>query len=288
MVSVDGLGSMYVDEELMPALTYLIRHGAATLNARTELELTDTLPNHTGMITGRPVEPAIGGHGVTWNTDDPRKVPPGVDSVFSVIDESGGSSAVFVGKTKFEMWDRSWPDAVDRFVINADQPALVDAAIAEVASAGRELTFLHIAGPDAAGHAYGWGSDAYDAAVAEADRAIFEIASTIENDPELRREVVLVVTADHGGVPRNKVHGIPTIPANYTVPFVIWGRGIVAGDLYQLNPEYADPGRGRPDYAGPQPVRNGDVANLVTDLLDLGPVPGSQFDAAHDLTVANP
>jgi hypothetical protein len=35
-------------------------------------------------------------------------------------------------------------------------------------------------------------------------------------------------------------------------------------------------------------VRNGDVANLATDLLGLGPVPGSELDAEQDLTVTTP
>ena len=30
-------------------------------------------------------------------------------------------------------------------------------------------------------------------------------------------------------------------------------------------------------------MRNGDLANLVTELLGLGPVPGSELDAGQDL-----
>ena len=57
-------------------------------------------------------------------------------------------------------------------------------------------------------------------------------------------------------------------------------------DLYALNPGYRDPGRRRSSHATRrQPVRNGDVANLVTDLLGLEPVGGSQLDAQQDLDV---
>ena len=34
-----------------PNLHKIIRQGASTLNARTEQEMTITLPNHTGMVT---------------------------------------------------------------------------------------------------------------------------------------------------------------------------------------------------------------------------------------------
>jgi hypothetical protein len=64
---------------------------------------------------------------------------------------------------------------------------------------------------------------------------------------------------------------------------VVWGPGVTADDLYDLNPDYADPGRKRTTYAGAQPVRNGDVANLATDLLGLTKVPGSELDAGQDL-----
>ena len=67
----------------------------------------------------------------------------------------------------------------------------------------------------------------------------------------------------------------------------VWGNGVGPGtDLYDLNPDYADPGRDRMSYDGVQPVRNGMVANLVLDLLGLPAVPGSEHDAAQDLDVS--
>lgn len=47
------------------------RHqGARTPNARTAVEATRTMPNHTSMLTGRRVDTDLGGHGVTFNTDN--------------------------------------------------------------------------------------------------------------------------------------------------------------------------------------------------------------------------
>ncbi|KAA1427558.1 alkaline phosphatase family protein [Nocardioides antri] len=286
VISVDGLGSPWVSQESTPTLATLLAQGAGTLNARTAVEKTVTLPNHTGMVTGRRVDAASGGHGVTWNHTSSGSVAPGTESVFTVIDEADGTSAVFAGKAKFEMWGRAWPGAIDELVIKKRQPALVTAAIRELRNDDHhDLVLLHLAGPDSAGHDSGWGSPSYVDAVTRADADVERVVSAILGDDDLAEDVVLVVTADHGGLPGTAGHSDTSRPVNYTIPFVVWGPGIQAGDLYTLNPDYEDPGTGQPAYDEPPPVRNGDVANLVTDLLGLGPVPGSEFDAGHELDV---
>lgn len=285
VISVDGLGSRWVTSSTTPAITTLLAQGAGTLNARTEVEKTVTLPNHTGMVTGVRVNAAQGGHGVTWNHTSRRSVAPGTSSVFSTIAAAGGSSSVFVGKDKFEMWGRAWPGTIAPLVIDEDQPALVHKAIDRLRAADDDLVFLHLAGPDSAGHAAGWGSPAYLAAVKEADADIGAVVSAVSGDPDLGEEVVVIVTADHGGLPGRTEHLDRTRPEDFTIPFAVWGAGVGQGDLYSLNPDYRDPGTTQPGYSGPQPVRNGDVANLVTDLLDLPAVQGSELDAAHDLDV---
>lgn len=285
VISVDGLASYAVTRAQMPVLTRLRTEGAGTLNARTAVEKTVTLPNHTGMVTGRKVDAAADGHGVTWNVTNTRNVRAGVPSVFSVIHAAGGQSAVFTGKGKFRMWKRSWPGTVDRFAVKADLPALTDAVLTDLAAQRRDLTFFHIAAPDVAGHATGWDSLTYDAAVTASDAALGKVVEAVTADPELASETIIVVTADHGGPPGLKDHGDATALVNFQVPFVVWGPGVAAKDLYALNPDYADPGDAQPSYDGPQPVRNAAVANLVTGLLGLDPVPGSQVDAGQDLDV---
>jgi len=54
-----------------------------------------------------------------------------------------------------------------------------------------------------------------------------------------------------------------------------------------MNPTYRDPGSSNPGYAG-RPIRNSLVANLVTKMLRLPPVPGSRLARAQDLTVLSP
>lgn len=286
VVSVDGLASWAVTPDATPAIAELLAAGAGTLNARTAYEQTVTLPNHTSMVTGERIDAGAGGHGVDWNTERAGRAAPGVSSVFSVVDAAGGTSAVLAGKSKFATWDRSWPGTIDDLVIAGDESALTDRALAEVRE-GTDLTFLHLRGPDLAGHLTGWGSAPYDAAVAAADAEIGRLVEAIAGDPDLADEMVVVVTADHGGMPGTRHHEDPAAPADYTIPFVAWGAGVAMGDLYDLDPDYADPGSGRPSYDGPQPVRNGDVANLVTAVLGLPAVPGSEIGSDQDLDVGN-
>ena len=74
--------------------------------------------------------------------------------------------------------------------------------------------------------------------------------------------------------------------AHFRIPFLAWGDGVRAGDLYDLNDDYKKPGRKRPSYAKPkQPVRNAAVGNLALDLLGLGAIPRSEVDADQDLDV---
>ena len=293
-VSVDGLNPDAIRElgrEGAPTLHRLIRQGASTMNARTSRELTITLPNHTGMVTGRRIDASRGGHGVTWNDD--RREPPtvqaaaghAVSSAFKVIDTEVRDTALFASKTKFSLFDRSWPGAVDKYRYREDNAALVRLVRRDLVDHPRAFTFLHLSAPDVAGHAYGFMSPRYLDAVRATDRRLGRILTTLDNHPEIKNSLDLVLTADHGGPRRTHHHDDPTLRANYRVPFVVWGPGVSKGaNLYSLNPDYANPGRERTRYGdAQQPIRNGMVANLVTDLLGLGPVPGSEFDANQDL-----
>lgn len=292
VISVDGLNPTALKrlgKARTPALHRLMREGAGTLNARSAVEMTVTLPNHTSMVTGRRIAAADGGHGVTWNDNLTKRTVQEaaggpVSSVFTVIDDAGGQSAVFAGKSKFGLFARSWPAAVDRWTYDEDVVALTRKARADLVQRERELTFLHLSSPDLAGHRSGFMSPAYLRAVAATDRQVNKLLTAIDRHPDLAEGLTVVLTADHGGDRRG--HGNPTRLGSYRIPFLTWGAGVEHGDLYALNPQRRDPGKRRPSYdAARQPVRNGDVANLVTSLLGLAAVPGSQLGAEQDLEV---
>lgn len=291
VISIDGLNPDAINVRRTPAIVRLKRNGASTYNARTEHESTRTLPNHTGMVTGRRVQRTTGGHGVTWNDSrlTPRTVQRAaghsVASVFTVLDDHRRSAALFVSKEKLRIFDRSWGAGVDRFTRRIDNHRLMTLAIQDLVARRRGLTFVHLSAPDAVGHARGFMSAAYLRAVSRTDAEVGRLVGALDRRPGLKQDVAVVLTADHGG--RGHNHSDRTLRANHRIPFIAWGAGVGAGkDLYELNPEYADPGSTNPGYAAArQPIRNGAVANVSLDLLGLSAVRGSEHNRAHNLAV---
>ncbi len=305
LVSVDGLTPEAI-RRLGPAgaptFTRLADEGASTLNARTLAEETVTLPNHTSMVTGRPVT-AAGGHRVTFNEDNGSTVHVRagtyVASAFDVVHDSGGRTALYSGKDKLDLLDRSWNaanGAADRTGVDNGRDkidvyrrgapgVLTDALIAALRTAPPDFAMLHLRGPDSVGHAQGYMSRAYVDEVAATDRLIGRLVNAIAGRPSLASSTVVVVTSDHGGLGFS--HADMTRRVNYTVPFFVWGRGVRPGaNLYALNPDRADPGTSRPTYAASrQPIRNAEAGNLVTELLALRAVPGSRINPTQTLDV---
>jgi hypothetical protein len=309
LVSVDGLGAYYLQRQLdqgkLPNFAALGRAGASTLNARTDYEYTITLPNHTSMLTGRPVSadddlPVTAYHGWTSNSDVDFSVTlhnagnPNlryVASVFDVVHDHGLSTCLYSGKTKFTLYSNSYNalngaldpvgedngrNKIDRVAIMDHRTDLViNTALGDLAGGVCDFAFIHIADTDWVGHAEGWGSDAWLSTLDTIDDWIGRIAkfadARVTSEP-----YALVVTADHGGIDYG--HSDATLPIDYTIPFFVIGPGLPPGaNLYaRTNPRRADPRDTRPRYSAPlQPVRNADAANLITTLLGLPPVPGS-------------
>lgn len=290
-ISIDGMSVAAVKKlgrKQLPNLYRFMKAGASTMNARTEREMTVTLPNHTGMVTGRRIDAASGGHGVTWNDDRPTpstvQAAAGHDvaSVFSAVDAAGGSTALFAAKTKFSLWQRSWPDAIDRTAINDDNAELVDELIADLGQ-DRDFRFLHLSPPDVAGHAHGWMSKPYLRAVRKADSLVGRVVAAVNADPVRKAGTTILLTSDHGG--HGPSHDNPRLLDDYRIVFMARGSAVGKNlDLYAINPTYKDPGTKRTTYGMKRPpVRNGMIANLALDLLDLPPVEGSEFDLMQDL-----
>ena len=308
-VSVDGMGSGYMqalaDAGKLPHFRQLEAEGAFTTNARADYGMTITLPNHTSMVTGRPV---LGpdGHNWTSNTDPAmgttlhsnRKAY--VASVLDVAHDNGRRTGMWATKTKFSLYqvsysaaygaaDTTGPDnghgKLDRFIYRKTSPELTEDFVSSMSTQPCQFAFVHFAETDSNGHAHGWGSDEYNAALVMIDGCIGRIMDLIATNSTLKGRTVLIVTADHGGTGMN--HGDATLPIDYTIPFLTWGAGVARGDLYAWNKGTRLSPGGRPTCdERPQPIRNGDVGNLALSLLGLGPIPGSTIDAAQDLRVA--
>lgn len=303
-ISVDGLNPdalTTLGRDGAPSFWRLIDEGSSTFNARSSYELTTTLPNHSGMMTGRPVS-GPSGTSVTFNTDNGGTLAAVhgdyVPGIFDVAHDRGIPTAILAEKDKFKFLARSWdvtngaPDSTGPddgrskldIVHIAPSNKLVHDVTRTLTSGDARLVFWHIAAPDVAGHAYGWLSSSYLAAVRDADRQLGFLLAALDADSFLRERTTILLTADHGGSFGLRHHDQQDLVANYRVPFIAWGRHVrPGGSLYAMNPGRKDPGTSRPSYVGAQPIRNFDLADAVLSLLGLPEIPGARASALEQV-----
>jgi len=314
-ISVDGLRPDVITilgPTNLPNFYRLRTEGAFTDNARTDYHYTETLPNHCTQLTGRSVL-GTDGHNWTGNSDPlPGQTLASnkgsyVAGGFDVAHDHGRRTAAYVSKTKFSLFDTSWnatngaPDLIgeddgrdklDLYRYHANTATLVSNLLADLAVQPSHYTFLHLTDPDSVGHSSGWNvtpGSPYCNIIKTMDDRLGAILDFITTNHLMAGRTAIVLTADHGG--SGTSHGTPTLPANYTVPFYVWGPGVMANTpLYLLNAtNRLNPAAGRPPYtAAVQPIRAGEAANVVLQLLGLPPVPGSTLNAAQDLALALP
>ena len=311
VVAVDGLTSRGLADAVArgdaPRLAGMIENGAATLNARTAAESTGGLANLAGILTGRPVDPAEGGTGIGWHGSSsrgPLAVSAGhyVSSMFDVVHNYGRSTAFYASRDDADLLASSWNAAngaadrfglddgrskIGRYVRSDGDGGTVSALVSRLATQPAKLTVAQLVRPRTVGLRSGFRSDEYAAAVATTDRLIGRVRAAIADNPRLNGHTLLVVTANRGG--SGKDARPRTLPAVYRVPLLVTGPGVLAGgDLYAMNPAFTDPRGSNPDYATGGPIRNGLVANLVTKMLGLPPVPGSRLGRSQVLSVLAP
>ena len=328
-ISVDGLNSSVlqsiVDAGQAPNFKRLEDEGAWTLNGRADYTYTTTLPNHVTILTGRPVLvpeslPSTPFHSWTNNSIPRRGMTLHqhgyIPSVFDVVHDAGGTTALFGSKDKFVLFDQSYDETNGALPRGTVSPKLPNASVGDTRLRGRDkietfyagddgppkfsetlnerfvaemlghhfnYAFVHYRDPDSVGHALRWGSSTYRWSVGSVDGYLGAVFQLVETDRQLKGKTAIVLTSDHGG--SAFAHGNPTLKENYTVPVFVWGAGVSHGDLYEMNRKTrVDPGEERTDYgAEHQPIRNGDTGNLALSLLGLGPIPTSVINAKQDL-----
>lgn len=319
-ISVDGLNAEYmqqlIDSGEAPNLKRLQDEGAWTDNARTDYTHTNTLPNHTCMLTGRPTlqpknlpdwpyhnwsENKVAKLSASFHDRDDPNIGY-VASAFDVVHDAGLSTALYASKDKFSIYDQSYDetngakhthgrDKIDQYVYANDGPprfaaSLNEQFLSDMAAQHFNYAFVHYRDTDSAGHALGWGSGAWMYALRNVDGYLGEVLRLVETDATLAGRTAIILNTDHGGTGFD--HSDSKLHENYTIPVLVWGAGVGRGDLYAINRDTrTDPGNSRPEYHAPaQPIRNGDTGNLALSLLGLGPIPESTINAKQDLRVA--
>jgi predicted AlkP superfamily pyrophosphatase or phosphodiesterase len=190
VISVDGVAPRFLSDTTTPTLHRLRRHGAWTDRARTVMPCV-TLPAHHSMVRSLPPER----HGITSNEGHDRW-----DTTPSFLDHAAGAGR----RTAFI---HNWPPlagladplrlsflaALDTSEAPDGDGPVVSLVRFCLASVDPQVVFIYLGEVDTAGHAAGWGSAHYLAALARADARVDELLRVAGP------EAAAVVTTDHGG-----------------------------------------------------------------------------------------
>ena len=294
-ISIDGFNPeslQILGRQGTPNLHRLISEGASTLNARTAVEQTVTLPNHTGMLTGRRIS-GSDGHGVTVNSDPGGTLASRhgsyIPGMFDVAHDNGLSTGLFAQKSKFSFFSRSWDsrngapdttgedngrDKTDIDLVRENAPVIEGVSTA-LRDQSADLMFMHMRALDRAGHSDGWLGSKYLSKVREVDAQLGQLLAVVDQNPEVKERLTILLTADHGGPKGKESHNKRTLAQNYTIPFIAWGRGVEPGaNLYALNSGRKDPGGAQVGYDGTQPIRNIDIEGTALSILGLPKLDG--------------
>jgi predicted AlkP superfamily pyrophosphatase or phosphodiesterase len=226
LILIDGLRPDALNAAHVPVMKRLIRHGAATFNARTVLP-SITLPCITSIFLGVPPE-AHGTIGNYWNSEDWKS--PGLIDLFH---PAGGRTAFFYNWEQLR--DISRPGSLDVSIClnNAESSDLplgesdvqvTDMALSFLSSNQLDFTFVYLGCVDTAGHRHGWMSTEYLLALENADRCVGRLLQAIPSNG------CLIIASDHGG--HENTHGSDE-DADMTVPLIIHGQGIPAVALQE-------------------------------------------------------
>lgn len=300
---------------------------AFTYNARCDFTESVTIPGHLCTITGRPVRPPADMssnvcHGIT--TDSPAAGDTVHNSglnigtykagIFDVVHDNGLGTALYMGKNRLAICDRSWDstngapditgpdngrDKIDVGMIveasgNTDAtPGMLTNFTAAIASGTlKNFTLFHIADTDYAGHSGGWSTNSgslFRNVMKRADGWLGQILDAVQTNKALDGRIAILLTADHGGGTPPTTHIDATQLSNVTIPFFISAPGIAVGtNIHACFENRFDPAATIPAYTNAaQPLRNGDIPNLSAALLGLPPVPGALMTPVLKATFIN-
>lgn len=302
LISIDGLrGDALLVEQAQSFHNFQrLMNGALTLNARTDCDVTTTLPNHTGMLTSRLAK-GPQGHGylenVTPPTDAILKDADGnrIESIFNRTAAEKIHSSLIASKAKFILYKQSYGDIIDDFFIDSSADKEMERLLSDLTAntQNRSFNFVHFLLPDVAGHRYGWDlspDSKYMQAIAASDYYLGQLFEYLDANPEYAERTAIVLTTDHGGgVPFHNHHGAGHMPVNYVIPFMVWtGDGKAHGDLIEINSDsFSDPGIDdpRPESIEQPVIRNSDSGNLCLSLLGLSSINDSSRNVRQQLLI---
>jgi predicted AlkP superfamily pyrophosphatase or phosphodiesterase len=235
----DGLAAAHT-----PNVDALWQSGAYSWTAQSVMPSV-TLPTHMSMF--RSVAPEK--HGVTDNVFHPpaEELP----SMMDIAHRAGLKTAMFYSWE--ELRDLSAPGSVDvsyyhhaHGVDDADHVVAEQAAQLIVAEQP-DLSLVYLEESDLAGHASGWMSAPYIAAIEDMDRALGRVMAALKR-AGVYGDFTWLFLADHGG--HDHAHGTD-VPEDLTIPWILSGSRVKRG------------------YGIQSPIVIMDTAATIAHLLDL-------------------
>jgi predicted AlkP superfamily pyrophosphatase or phosphodiesterase len=221
IVSFDGGKPSVMQDSAMPLFKQMQQHGACTSTAFTVVP-SYTLVAHASMLTG--VQPNK--HMIDWNDWRPANGPVQVPTIFALAKKKGLTTGLFAGKAKFQHF--YLPNSLDVFVVEETSAQDVAKIAAQfIVKQKPNLTFIHFADSDNAGHGFGWGSLEQKQAFADQDVAL-QILRNAVKEAGIEKDSVFILTADHGG--HGYGHGT-TEADDMHIPWVAWGKDVKPGVL---------------------------------------------------------
>ena len=215
ILSIDGFRPDAISLAPMPNLMELMKNAAYTLSART-IYPSSTLPAHTSMLSGTCPKK----HGVNWNDYLPQNGYAQVTDIFDLAHAAGMKTVMYVGKEKLRQITE--PSSTDIFEYINDRDLVITEKLIENFPADFRLMFIHFPTTDDMGHVYGWLSNEQLSVLYRADQAIGNLLAELDARG-LREEMLIIITADHGG--HSTTHG-SSMPEDMTIPWIAFGAGV--------------------------------------------------------------
>jgi predicted AlkP superfamily pyrophosphatase or phosphodiesterase len=216
---VDGMRPDGLRSARTPFLDKVRTRGAYTFCARSVMPTT-TLPCHTSLFFSVPPDM----HGIRDNVW--QSLATQAPSLFDVIHQQGLPAAAFYNWEQLR--DLSSPGSLAASFFLRDAPEdngqtdreVTALALSWLQSHEWAFSFVYLHNTDKTGHRYGWMSDSYLGAIANADRCIQQICRIIPED------TAVIVTSDHGGH-ENTHHSDQE--EDMAIPLMMYGPGIPRG-----------------------------------------------------------
>lgn len=229
VVVLDGLRADLVGDPRFPTLAAMARETAHTLDATTVLPSV-TAAAMTSLLTG--VAPAL--HGMDsdrFRLPTPR-IP--IEPLPTLVAAHGLPTFGAMAQVPwlFRPLARKIVAALGmRDVVfgGANAHALLAAALPVIRHEREGLVVLHWPEADALGHAHGWCTPPYLAAVQRMDHALGVLRSELAAHDDGR--TLLIALADHGGGGRVPRHHDSAHPLDCTIPLFLEGAGARAMTL---------------------------------------------------------